>query len=119
MSNLSTPTADQLAAARLTHWHQNADPILTINMVRDWLNTSGLVLFTPRAAQLPAPAPSFVEAILGTPNAAANLADTDSSRSLLARLSSPCHTPSQGWAGTGTRTGDHDLAYGIHIQRHG
>jgi len=86
LSNLSTPTADQLAAARLTHWHQNADPILTINMVRDWLNTSGLVLFTPRAAQLPAPAPSFVEAILGTPNAAANLADTESSRSLLSRL---------------------------------
>ena len=86
MSNLSTPTADQLAAARLAHWHHNADPILTINMVRDWLNTSGLVLFTPRAAQLPAPAPSFVEAILGIPNATPDLAATESSRSLLARL---------------------------------
>src|SRR6202030_2360719 len=67
LSNLSTPTADQLAAARVSHWRHNADPILTINMLRDWLNTSGLVLFTPRAAQLPAPAPSFVEATLGTP----------------------------------------------------
>jgi 23S rRNA pseudouridine2605 synthase len=86
LSNLSTPTADQLAAARLAHWHHNADPILTINMLRDWLNTSGLVFFTPRAAQLPAPAPSFVEAILGCPNAAPSLADTDQSRSLLARL---------------------------------
>jgi 23S rRNA pseudouridine2605 synthase len=86
LSNLSTPTADQLAAARLAHWHHNADPILTINMVRDWLNTSGLVLFTPRAAQLPAPAPSFVEATLGTANAIPDLADTESSRSLLARL---------------------------------
>ena len=86
MSNLSTPTADQLAAARLAHWHHNADPILTINMVRDWLNTSGLVLFTPRAAQLPAPAPSFVEAILGIANATPDLAATESSRSLLARL---------------------------------
>ena len=86
MSNLSTPSADQLAAARLAHWRHNADPILTINMLRDWLNTSGLVLFTPRAAQLPAPAPSFVEAILGTPNAAPTLADTEQSRSLLARL---------------------------------
>jgi 23S rRNA pseudouridine2605 synthase len=86
LSNLSTPTADQLAAARLAHWHHNADPILTTNMVRDWLNASGLVLFTPRAAQLPAPAPSFVEAILGTANAIPNLADTDSSRSVLARL---------------------------------
>jgi 23S rRNA pseudouridine2605 synthase len=86
LSNLSTPTADQLAAARLAHWRHNADPILTINMLRDWLNTSGLVLFTPRAAQLPAPAPSFVEAILGVPNAAPNLADTEQSRSLLSRL---------------------------------
>ena len=86
LSNLSTPTADQLAAARLAHWHHNADPILTINMLRDWLNTSGLVFFTPRAAQLPAPATSFVEAILGTPNAAPTLADTDQSRSLLSRL---------------------------------
>ncbi|WP_433983596.1 hypothetical protein RBB78_21570 [Tunturiibacter empetritectus] len=55
-------------------------------MLRDWLNTSGLVFFTPRAAQLPAPAPSFVEAILGTPNAAPTLADADQSRSLLSRL---------------------------------
>jgi 23S rRNA pseudouridine2605 synthase len=86
LSNLSTPTADQLAAARLMHWHHNADPILTINMLRDWLNTSGLVFFTPRAAQLPAPAPSFVEAILGAPNAAPTLADIDQSRSLLSRL---------------------------------
>jgi hypothetical protein len=86
LSNLSTPTADQLAAARLVHWHHNADPILTINMLRDWLNTSGLVFFTPRGAQLPAPAPSFVEAILGTSNAAPTLAETDQSRSLLTRL---------------------------------
>ncbi len=86
MSNLNIPTADQLAAGRLSHWHHDAEPILTINMLRDWLNTAGLVLFTPRPAQLPAPAPSFVEAILGAASAAPTLADTDSSRSLLARL---------------------------------
>ncbi|WP_188554720.1 hypothetical protein [Edaphobacter dinghuensis] len=86
MSNLSNSTADQLAAARLTHWHQNGQPILTINMLRDWLNTSGLVLYTPRTQQIPSPAPSFVEAILGTPNAAPTLAETDEPRSLLARL---------------------------------
>jgi 23S rRNA pseudouridine2605 synthase len=86
LSNLSTPTADQLAAARLTHWHHNAEPILTINMLRDWLNTSGLVFYTPRAAQLPAPAPSFVEAILGTANPTPALADTEQARSLLSRL---------------------------------
>jgi 23S rRNA pseudouridine2605 synthase len=86
LSNLSAPTADQLAAARTSHWHQNAEPILTINMLRDWLNASGLVLYTPRAAQLPSPAPSFVEAILGTANATPALADTEQARSLLQRL---------------------------------
>ena len=86
MSNLSTSTADQLAAARLIHWHQNAEPILTINMLRDWLNASGLVLYTPRTQQIPSPAPSFVESILGVPNAAPTLAETDEPRSLLARL---------------------------------
>jgi 23S rRNA pseudouridine2605 synthase len=86
LSTLSTPSADQLAAARLAHWHHNAEPILTINMLRDWLNTSGLVLYTPRAQQLPSPAPSFVEAILGAANAAPTLADTEEPRSLLTRL---------------------------------
>src|ERR1700743_3726320 len=56
-------------------------------MVRDWLNASGLVLFTPRAAQLPAPAPSFVEATLGVPNPAPTLAEIEQSRTLLSRLS--------------------------------
>jgi 23S rRNA pseudouridine2605 synthase len=86
LSNLSTPSADQLAAARLAHWHHNAEPILTINMLRDWLNASGLVLYVPRAPQLPMPAPSFVEAILGAPNAAPTMAETEDPRSLLARL---------------------------------
>jgi 23S rRNA pseudouridine2605 synthase len=86
LSNLSSPSADQLAAARLAHWHHNAEPILTINMLRDWLNASGLVLYIPRTAQLPAPAPSFVEGILGAANAAPTLAETEEPRSLLARL---------------------------------
>jgi 23S rRNA pseudouridine2605 synthase len=110
LSNLSSPTADQLAAARLAKWHQNAEPILTINMLRDWLNASGLVLYTARAQQIPSPAPTFVEALLGTPNAAPTLAETEEPRSLLARLIAdggaiPLNllgTPS----GTGTETPD-------------
>src|SRR4029077_15916713 len=86
LSTLSTPSAQQLAAARLNHWRHNADPILTINMLRDWLNTSGLVLFTPRAAQLPAPAPPLVEATAGIANPTPTLAETEQSRSLLSRL---------------------------------
>lgn len=84
--NLSNSTAQQLAAARLTHWHQNAEPILTINMLRDWLNASGLVLYIPRAQQLPSPAPTFVESILGASTPTPTLAETEEPRSLLARL---------------------------------
>ncbi len=110
LSNLSNSTADQLAAARLAHWHQNAEPILTINMLRDWVNASGLVLYTSRAQQIPSPAPSFVEALLGSANAAPTLAETDEPRGLLARLIAdggaiPLNllgTPS----GTGTETPD-------------
>jgi 23S rRNA pseudouridine2605 synthase len=86
LSSPTIPTAEQLAAARLSHWRHNADPILTLNMLRDWLNTSGLVLFTQRAAQLPAPAPSFVEVILGAPTPTPSLADTEQPRTLLSRL---------------------------------
>ena len=85
-SQPNTTPAQQLAAARATHWRHNAEPLLTLNMLRDWLNTSGLVLFTPRAAQLPAPAPTFVEVILGAPNPAPTLAETEQPRTLLSRL---------------------------------
>ncbi|WP_263364987.1 hypothetical protein [Edaphobacter acidisoli] len=86
MSNPSTPTASQLVSTRLAHWHQDAKPILTINMLRDWLHASGLVLFTPRTTQLPAPAPSLVEATLGSAQATPTSGDMEHARSLLVRL---------------------------------
>ncbi|HEU5341136.1 hypothetical protein [Edaphobacter sp.] len=86
MSNLSTPTTDQLAAARRAHWHQDGNPILTINMLRDWVHASGLILYAPRATQLPAPAPSLVEATLGAANGAPSPAESEEARSLLTRL---------------------------------
>ncbi|MBS1820992.1 MAG: hypothetical protein JST61_03290 [Acidobacteria bacterium] len=86
MSNSGTPTAGQLAASRLSHWHQDAQPILTTNMLRDWLNASGLVLFTQRQQQLPVPAPTFAEVVLGAANAAPTLAELEQPKLLLARL---------------------------------
>ena len=86
LSNSGTPTAGQLAASRLSQWHQDAQPILTTNMLRDWLNASGLVLFTPRQQQLPAPAPTFAEVVLGAANAAPTLAELEQPKLLLARL---------------------------------
>jgi len=76
----------QLAAARAKAWHQDGDALLTLEATRDWVNACGLVLFAPRGAQLPAPAPSLVEATLGLANAAPTLAETAAARSLVSRL---------------------------------
>jgi hypothetical protein len=76
----------QLTAARAKAWHQDGDALLTLETARDWINACGLVLFAPRAAQLPAPAPSLVEATLGSANAAPTLAETGAARSLVSRL---------------------------------
>ncbi len=86
LSNPSTPTAAQLAATRLAHWHQDATPLLTMEALGGWLKAAGLVLFAPRPTQLPAPAPSFVEATLGAKNGAPTPAETQQARSLLERL---------------------------------
>jgi 23S rRNA pseudouridine2605 synthase len=85
-SNPVTPSADQLAAARTNQWHHNGEALLTFENLRSWINAAGLALYNPRATQLPAPAPSMVEAVLGTANAAPTLADAEQARSLLARL---------------------------------
>ena len=86
LSNLSIPSAEQLAASRLKQWHQDGEALLTFENLRSWINAAGIALFAPRAAQLPSPAPSMVEAVLGAPNAAPSLADTEQARGLLARL---------------------------------
>ena len=78
------PDAGQLATARAAHWHQSGNAVLSLEEARNWLNRSGLVLYGQRA-QLGAPAPSFLEATLGKAGAA-ELAETDAAKSLLARL---------------------------------
>jgi hypothetical protein len=60
----------QLQIARAALWHQTAAtvpaaPLLTFDDAARWLDDIGLCLFLPRHTQLPAPAPSFVEACLG------------------------------------------------------
>ena len=76
----------QLEAARATAWKQMGEPVLTLEAARDWVNERGIVLFAPRAAQLPAPAPSLVEATMGVAKAAPSFAETEVARSLVARL---------------------------------
>ncbi len=86
MSTTPEFNALQLAAARASAWHQSGDALLTFDATKDWINERGLLLFAPRAQQLPAPAPSLVEATLGAANAAPTLAETETARSLVARL---------------------------------
>jgi 23S rRNA pseudouridine2605 synthase len=58
----------QLQFARAALWHQTADArLVTFDDAAAWLDDIGLCLFLPRHTQLPAPAPSFVEACSGAP----------------------------------------------------
>lgn len=85
MSTSDSPTAEQLNAARLNRWHHNAQPLLTLDSLRDWIAGEGLILYSPRP-QISAPAPSFVEAVLGSATVAPTLADIEEPRNLLVRL---------------------------------
>jgi 23S rRNA pseudouridine2605 synthase len=76
----------QLAAARAKAWHQDGNAIVTLEAARDWLNERGLVLFAPRTAQLPMPAPTLVEATLGAATVAPTMAQTEIARGLVSRL---------------------------------
>jgi hypothetical protein len=84
-ANPAIPTAAQLAETRLRQWHQQGEALLTMENLRSWINTAGLVLFVPRP-QIVAPAPSLVEAVLGEPVATPTIEQTTEARSLLARL---------------------------------
>ncbi len=86
MSNATDFSTEQLAAARATAWHQAGTPLLTLDSLREWLITNGLVLFAPRPLQLPAPAPSLVEAMIGSSSAGPTDGQIATARSIVARL---------------------------------
>jgi len=79
-------TREQLKAARAAHWRQKQNPILTLEDAESWVEQHPLCLFLPRQAQFPAPAPSFVEACLGSGQAAPGIAAIEQAQGLLARL---------------------------------
>ena len=78
--------AEQLQAARAAHWRQKQNPILTLDDAQDWLRQHPLCLYLPRQAQLPAPAPSFVEACMGSRSATPSPAAIEQAQALLTRL---------------------------------
>ncbi|MGC2404636.1 MAG: hypothetical protein WA510_32895, partial [Acidobacteriaceae bacterium] len=79
-------TSDQLQAAQAAHWRQKQNPLLTLDDAQDWLASQGLCLYLPRRTQLPAPAPSFVEACMGIGHATPGAAAIEPAQSLMARL---------------------------------
>jgi len=84
-SNPATPTAAQLAEARLKQWHQQGEALLTLENLRSWLNAAGLVLFATRP-QIASPAPTLVEAVLGERTPTPTLEQIAEARALLGRL---------------------------------
>jgi 23S rRNA pseudouridine2605 synthase len=79
-------TFEQLLATRATLWRQKAEPLVTLDDAQSWLSQIGLCLFLPRKAQIPAPAPSFVEACLGETTAMPPRSAIESAKNLLVRL---------------------------------
>ncbi len=78
--------AEQLQAARAAHWRQNQSPLLTLDDAQNWCRQHPLCLFLPRPAQLPAPAPSFVEACMGSRHSTPSADAIAQAQSLLTRL---------------------------------
>lgn len=83
--NISSHTVAQLHDARLKRWHQSGEVLQTTENLRSWINAAGLVHFAPQP-QILAPAPTFVEAVLGTPTSEPTLQQINVARGLLARL---------------------------------
>ncbi len=79
-------TTEQLQAARAQKWRQKANPLLTIEDAGAWIESTGVSLFLPRKIQLQAPAPSFVEAVLGETNATPQLAAIQNAFETASRL---------------------------------
>ncbi len=79
-------TAEQLQAARAAHWRQKQNPLLTLEDAERWLEQHPLCLFLPRRTQLPAPAPSFVEACAGGAQATPGVAAIEQAQGLLTRM---------------------------------
>ena len=79
-------TAEQLQQVRAERWRHIANPLLTADDAREWLNAAGLTLFLPRRQQFLAPAPSFVEACAGAPSETPSREAIDNAASLMHRL---------------------------------
>jgi hypothetical protein len=79
-------TAEQLQKVRAERWRHIANPLLTADDARAWLNTAGLCLFLPRRQQFLAPTPTFVEACAGMVSETPSREAIDNAAALMHRL---------------------------------
>lgn len=77
---------DQLQKARHTRWRQDGNALLTLDDAERWLAENSLCLYLPRYQHIPAPAPSFVEAIAGRPDPMPAPEQIAAASQMLARL---------------------------------
>jgi 23S rRNA pseudouridine2605 synthase len=77
---------DQLDKARQSRWRQDGNALLTLDDAERWLAETPLCLYLPRRQHLPVPAPSFVEAIAGRPDATPGPEHIEAAARMLSRL---------------------------------
>lgn len=79
-------TQDQLVRARRARWRQDGNALLTLDDAERWLRETPLCLYLPRHQHVPAPAPSFVEAVAGAADPAPGPERLSAAADMLARL---------------------------------
>ncbi len=79
-------TQDQLVQARRARWRQDGNALLTLDDAERWLRETPLCLYLPRHSHVPAPAPSFVEAVAGVADPAPGPERLSAAADMLARL---------------------------------
>ncbi len=78
--------AEQLNSARLARWSQDGEARLTLEAATEWLEGIGFCPYMPMGLTGSAPAPSFLEAVVGRPAQAPSAGERRRALELLARL---------------------------------
>ncbi|MHB1857047.1 MAG: hypothetical protein ACYCPM_06395 [Acidobacteriaceae bacterium] len=78
--------AEQLNSARLARWSQNGEARLTLEAATEWLDEIGFCPYMPMGLTGGAPAPSFLEAVVGRPAQTPSAGERSRALELLARL---------------------------------
>ncbi len=78
--------AEQLNSARLARWSQNGEARLTLEAASEWIDEIGFCPYVPMGLTGSAPAPSFVEAVVGRPAQTPSAGERTRALELLARV---------------------------------